>query len=298
MKLLDLIKDFPWNRSSNKDSTFPVLKKGNKNKYYLDILHKQLILAGGDAKKLSGDMISDYFGDDTYSEVIRFQQTHIGPDKQALDVDGIIGADSWWALFNFTGEDQKNNLSKVDSDIESSNRQKIINMARAQHSLGVVETPKGSNWGGQVSKYLKFCGLGPNPWCLAFVQWVTFEALKVSPWKSKTAHVATFWQICKGLGFAFNVKDYSPIPGDLFVIVHSDGTGHIGVITNVNSTSKASRLNVIEGNSGDRVALRERIVGANSHIGYINFYGDSKNRPNFSTSMSTSTSFEELNKTR
>ncbi len=298
MNFLDFFKSFPWREESPKPSTFPILKRNSRDKYYLDILHKQLILAGGNAKNLASDMAEDFFGDETYREVIRFQQTHLAPDKSALDVDGIIGPDSWWALFNFDGEEQRSNLKPEVVTNVSSDRLKVIKIALQQHANGTKEIPKGSNWGDGVTKFLKFCGLGPNPWCLAFVQWVVFEALKNLPWKSKTAHVKTFWQVCDKLGFAFKVKNYSPIPGDLFVIIHSDGTGHIGIISNVNSQTQATRLNVVEGNSGDRVALRERIPGQNSHVGYINFYGDQNKRPNFSTSMSEVTSSDEISKTR
>lgn len=298
MSLLDFFKTFPWNPDKAKPSGLPTIKRNNKDKYYLDILHKQLVSSGSDPKKLSMDMLEDFFGDETYKAVVAFQQTHLGPDNNVLDVDGIVGPDTWWALFNFDGDSQRNFLATSVSPTIENERAKVIKVALKEHSKGSREIPKGSNWGGEVSKYLKFCGIGPNAWCLAFVQWAVFEALKRLPWKRKETRVQTFWDLCLQLNIGFKVNNYSPIPGDLFVIVHKDGTGHIGIISNVNSETKASKLNVVEGNSGDRVALRERIPGQNDHVGYINFYGDSKNRPRFNTDLAQKVSFEELGKTR
>jgi hypothetical protein len=97
---------------------------------------------------------------------------------------------------------------------------------------------------------------------------------------------------------AFKVNKYSPIPGDFFIIVHGDDTGHIGIVSAVDSATNCKIFNTIEGNSGDRVALRERRVGADSHIGYINFYGDSNNRPKFNIGLSNNSSNDGLDKTR
>ena len=296
MKVLDFFKQFPWNPQVKKPSTLPLLKMGSTDKFYIEILHKQLLLKGASAKKLSNDIASDSFEADTLSEVLRFQTTHLGPDNEILDADGKVGSETWWALFDESN--QKLNLSPKSSEILSKDRLAILNVAEAEHAKGAREIPTGSNWGGEVSKYLKFVNIGPNPWCLAFCQWVTFEALKNLPWKNKGALVSAFWALCKKLGFAFTIKEYSPIPGDFFVIINKNGTGHIGIVTNVNSATTATQFNAIEGNSSDRVAKRLRNVGSNNHIGYINMYGDSKNRPNFSVGLVDKVDNSGLSQTR
>lgn len=53
--------------------------------------------------------------------------------------------------------------------IYTQTRLAALNVAITQ--IGVKEEPPGSNTGPQVKKYLISVGLGPNPWCLAFVHW-------------------------------------------------------------------------------------------------------------------------------
>lgn len=295
--LLDFFKSFAWKTPDKLPKTLPLIKIGSKDKYYLDMIHKQLIVSGTSPQSLSDDVSSGVFGQQTKNAVIYFQQTHLGPDKENLSADGIVGNHTWWALYNSNGAPQKLNLQPQQTNV-TGNRAKVLNVAITEHQKGVAEIPLGSNWGDGVSKYLQYIGIGPNPWCCSFCSWVVFTALGSLPWKTKMAHVETFWNLAKKLGMAFNVDAYSPVPGDFFVIVHKDGSGHIGIVSAVNSATKCTKFNTIEGNSSDRVALRERVPGNDSHIGYINFYGDDKNRPSFSVGLSDKVSFDGLDKTR
>jgi surface antigen len=63
------------------------------------------------------------------------------------------------------------------------------------------------------------------------------------------------------------------------VIVHADGTGHVGIVLRVSSDGKS--LNVIEGNSANKVALRTRVVGAGNHVGYMNYFDDANDSYDF-----------------
>jgi hypothetical protein len=261
---------FPWLSEPAKTVSpdYPILKKGNKNEY-VGILQGQLASQGFYQGGIDND-----FGSRTESALNYFQQTHLDSKKNPLKVTGIVDKDTWWALFNpHTIENKISKSNKLIPNNLSSERQKTLTVAETEFRKPVKEIPDGSNWGPDVKKYLQFCGLGPNPWCLAFIQWVIYNALGFLPWKSKTAHVATFYNLCKKLGMAHSVASgYKPKPGDLFIIIHGDDTGHIGIIARVGVGS--TQLNVIEGNSSNRVALRTRTVGDNSHVGYVNPFGD------------------------
>lgn len=262
---------FPWLTKppvTNKVPEYPLLKRGDKNEY-VGILQNQLASQGFYQGGIDND-----FGPKTESATVYYQQTHLNSAKQPLAVTGIVDKDTWWALFNpLVLEKKISKSTKLIPNNLSDERQKILSIAETEFNKPVKESPDGSNWGPDVKKYLQFCGIGPNPWCLAFVQWVTFTALGALPWKSKGAHVSTFYNLCKKLGMAHSVASgYKPKPGDLFIIVHGDNTGHIGIVARVGNGS--TQLNVIEGNSSNRVALRTRTVGSNSHVGYVNPFGD------------------------
>jgi hypothetical protein len=198
MNLLDFFKSFAWKKPDVLPKKFPVIKIGSTDKYYLDLIHKQLISSGTSPQSISKDISNNTFGSETKNAVSYFQQTHLGPDKQNLSVDGIVGPDTWWALYNSNGDSQKLNLKNTIPNI-SGNRAKVLNIAISEHQKGVAESPKGSNWGDGVSKYLKYIGIGPNPWCCAFANWVVYTALGSLPWKKKLAHVATFWRLAENL---------------------------------------------------------------------------------------------------
>lgn len=298
MNFLDFFKNFPFKKAQPLPKKLPLLKIGSTDTYYVNLLHKQLISSGTSPKSLANDIPSSSFSQETKNAVIEFQQTHIDSDKRNLAVDGIVGDSTWWALFNYDSESQRIGLEKITQTSLSGNRSKVLSVAWGEYNKNIKEVPSGSNWGPDVSKYLKFIGIGPNAWCCAFAQWCVYTALGSLPWKTKGAHVATFWRLAKKLGMAFEYRNYSPIPGDLFVIVHSNDQGHIGIVSNVDSATSCTKFNAIEGNSGDRVALRERIVGHDDHIGYINFYGDSKNRPSFKVGLSSASSNDGKEKTR
>ncbi|MGD8523411.1 MAG: peptidoglycan-binding protein [Desulfobacterales bacterium] len=43
----------------------------------------------------------------TKQAVIYFHETHLGPDGEFLETDGIVGDNTWWALENPSGEAQR-----------------------------------------------------------------------------------------------------------------------------------------------------------------------------------------------
>lgn len=263
-----LSKIFPWIDGRTKGD-YPLLKKGS-NGSYVKILQEQLQRNGFYKGPVDGD-----FGQNTHDAVVYYQQTHLGENKKPLTVDGIVGTKTWWAIFNPIAKTPIPKTSNLIPSGISEQRTKVLEKALIELKKPVKEIPDGSNWGPDVKKYLEFCGIGPAYWCAAFVNWVVNEGLGFVPWKSKIAHVATLFNKGKEYNFSYKLSTgYKPRPGDLFIMVYESGSGHIGIILRV--SEDGSELNVIEGNSGNRVALRTRDVGKNHHIGYMNIYGDEK----------------------
>jgi hypothetical protein len=274
---ISLRKIFPW-INAKEESSYPVLKKGSINEY-VGVVQQQLQLNG-----FYGGRIDNDFGTNTHNAVVHFQQTHLGPDKKPLDDDGIVGEDTWWALYNpLAVEKTEKKVKKSNNNIPanlSPDREKVLKLAIAEFKKPVKEIPNGSNWGPDVKKYLQYCGLGPAAWCACFVNWIVGNTLNKIPWGAKIARVSTLYTKGKTLGMSHSINSaYKPRPGDLYIIVHSDGTGHVGIILRVSRDGKA--LNVIEGNSANKVALRTRVVGAGNHVGYMNYFDDADDSYDF-----------------
>lgn len=209
------------------------------------------------------------FGPVTEASVIHFQQTHNGPTGVPLKTDGVVGPDTWWALNNpQSPEDKEQSFAKTKDRLPGGlpNDRKVL-LITALMEVGNYEIPDGSNWGPKIRKYLEFIGLTSNPWCLAFVMWVFNAAFSRLPWGGyRCGLVADFWNFAKRKSIAKDLN-YTPSPGDIFIMVHQNGTGHTGVVLRVSHDGKW--LNIIEGNSGNAVRIINRKVGANDHVGYV-----------------------------
>jgi len=141
------------------------------------------------------------------------------------------------------------------------NREKALLWAAHECDvLKVREDPPGSNRGEKVDEYEAEFGLKGQPWCACFVAWCLrqagFEKGKDFP---NSALVADWrrWAIEK------SVRQTAFRRGDLFYMVHRNGTGHIGFVANVNG----DRLETIEGNTNDGgsregIAVMRRIRSA------------------------------------
>lgn len=115
----------------------------------------------------------------------------------------------------------------------------------ARQELGKKEVPQGSNWGPDVQKYLKSVGINyRQPWCMALCYWVVEQYCKQEGIKNplyKTGHVGQQNQKCPAL------RVTQPQPGDIFIIVFKDGSGHCGFVERV----EGDRIYTIEGNSNN-----------------------------------------------
>lgn len=117
--------------------------------------------------------------------------------------------------------------------------ERALHQARSQ--VGVEEVPRGSNWGPQVSEYLKATGLNsPAYWCAAFVTWCYKQSKSIYILPKNKASTYYWFVFAKQSNILFK----TPERGDLFVW-NNDNGGHIGFVMEV----KGDRFRTIEGNS-------------------------------------------------
>src|SRR6266536_5785896 len=82
----------------------------------------------------------------------------------------------------------------------------------------------------------------------------------------------------KDKGWAMDKASYAPVPGDAFVMLHQDGTGHIRFVLRVDKARNATAFNTVEGNCGNRVKVGRRQMDQSTLVGFINQYSREKNR--------------------
>lgn len=158
--------------------------------------------------------------------LIEFQSQALGHLGQALDVDGILGPETEWAL---------------DFATLPVRRQSIVRAA--QEHLGLVEDPPRSNSdrAGFIRRWLLLCGAEPgDPWCAAYAS----HCLGV--------HIGN--AILLGKHFPATTQ---PCAGDVMWFPHEGGVhGHCGIVTGAGATE----VMTIEGNSDNAVrsVLRPR----------------------------------------
>ena len=253
-------------------SGYPLLAHGSKGEY-VKILQALLQSQGFFDGEIGGNFLSK-----TLQAVQYFQQTHLGPDGQFLEVDGEVGDDTWWALQNPSGEPQRSGIDPRIPEGISEARVKLLTVALQEHAAGVKEIPDGSNWGGGVTKYLQ--DIGPAPWCCYFYSWVFQQSEGTYPLGTRHGHCLTFWKAAKLVGKAFDKKSYVPIPGDAFIMLYRShkgtltGSGHIGFVLSVSPDGKS--FNTIEGNAGNRVKVGTRQVSQSTLEGFINLHDMNK----------------------
>jgi hypothetical protein len=240
------------------------------------------------------------FEDATEKAVYDFQATHIGPDKKYLSTDGIVGPNTWWAIENPSGSNQRNNFDPIIPKGLTPIRQKVLEIATHEYRSNIHEDPDGSNTGDGVTKYLP--GF-PAQWCDCFINWVFKQAtgkypfgehLEMSTWNS--------WQYSEKKGIYFKKETYTPYPGDFMLIQHKNAagkwthTGHIGIVSNVSANRKEGFC-TISGNEGNRVKLGHRYYTQQNIIGFINPYGSTENCPDFEKGLVTAQDISNIQTT-
>lgn len=159
--------------------------------------------------------------------ILRFQTLHKNHLGERLELDGVKGPQTRWALA-FASQDEL--------------RQLIVR--RAQADLGVQEIG-GANHDrdGKIAFWLRRCGVGPGlAWCAAFASWCVTAA----------EPVAIAGAVALGRKFPVTLEPY---PGDLMWYPTDDkGHGHIGIVTGVT----LSEVMTIEGNQRNAVRCVRR----------------------------------------
>jgi hypothetical protein len=93
------------------------------------------------------------------------------------------------------------------------------------------------------------------------------------------------WQLAKDKGWAMDKASYSPVPGDAFVMLYQDGTGHIGCVLRVDKARNATAFNTVEGNCGNRVKVGRRQMDQSTLVGFINQYSREKKPRGWKTGL-------------
>ena len=125
-------------------------------------------------------------------------------------------------------------------------RAEALRIAGTQADKKVRETSRNS--GPEVDAYLRSVGLGPGyAWCAAFVHWCFDQgsaALALDNPCPRTAGTLHLWDMCPAewrMKPMINpdttdgeieamIAAATPAPGDVFVIDHGHGLGHVGFI--------------------------------------------------------------------
>jgi hypothetical protein len=248
---------------------FPELKEGSNGLVVTKV--KAILQSQG----LWNGTTSPQFGPKLKAAVQYFQSTHLAEDGQYLDDDGVVGPDTWWALYNPSGPAQRSYINQPDTkgfygNLVSS-RKAQLKILFAEHKNGTAEIPDGSNGGDGVEKFIQ--GYGHVPWCALFQSWAWKEATGQWPLRARQASVQDFWESAVDRGVGFAKANYSPVPGDLMVWKFSGGTGHISAIVSTNLDG--SVFNTIGGNEGNRVKLGKRVLADEPRcVGFINLHND------------------------
>jgi hypothetical protein len=214
--------------------------------------------------------VDGIFGYLTKHAVMTFQNNYCDLYGQPLQVDGVVGAKTWGALF---GHAMKQTFE------DSPFARETIRIALDE--LGVKEDPPGSNNGPRIKEYLRCVGLPVgNAWCAAFVYWSAEQAAahqnRMNP-LIKTASCLTHWHLNR-VGEKLNASRAIAHPeliqpGSIFILDRGKGKGHTGLVTGI----LENQLFTIEGNTnqmhsaeGEGVYQLQRQVSS-VNLGYL-FY--------------------------
>lgn len=249
----------------------PTLVLGSSGPYVFQL--RQLLTWNGfdsDDKALSENSVFD----SALLETVKcFQSSHVGPDGHVLDVDGVVGPKTWWALTHSTGGDQVGLGVLSDMPVqEPSNAvaKAALESAWGELRQGVREVPDGSNRGPEVDLYTGLVGkptYGPGgepltgpPWCAYFVSWNFARSPGGSPFHVLGGAQAIVAFCAAHVPGSVSGQSSSLVvkPGDVGVMVSGPVKGHALHVAAV----KDGVIWTVEGNSGSAVRTRKRPIAS------------------------------------
>ncbi len=154
-------------------------------------------------------------------------------------------------------------------------------LLQAASHIGVTEsgvipgTDEGNNAGVDVENYLgEYHMEKGNAWCASFTSW-TFDQIEKYAGEGKNSFVegspsvnSMLENIEEAAPDAIKRLDkYKPQGGDIFMMIHPDGTGHVGMAAASLQGNGMTAMVTIEGNSGDSVQPNERAVYTDPETG-------------------------------
>lgn len=259
--------------------TFQPIFPAEKNALLVHIIQGQLLRHG--FSNVPQDGIYDRH---TLAAVRAFQSIHTDASGHPLLVDGIIGQNTWFALFGKHPVQTRFIASHaplhITSPVQTHDPCVSLNFSSqpsplqrlalqiAGFEVGILEAPLRSNLGPRVQQYHKSVGVRPGaPWCAAFIYWCFQQAANelctLNP-LPKTAHCLTHWKSSNGHRIpAGIIASPSPFgggqergalikPGTIFIINHGSGRGHTGIVVSPpkwNSECSQYTIEAIEGNT-------------------------------------------------
>ncbi len=251
-----------------------LIRRGEGQRDLVAAIQKQLVAAGCGPIDEEGE-----FGVETEASVRLFQSRNVDRTGAPLEIDGIIGPNTWGALFGAAS------VTTVEPH-EQTDRLLSEALAVAASQIGVTEAPPFENTGKEVAEYLKSVGLGPGyAWCAAFVHWCFEQAarrLDIPNPVVRTGGCLKHWQDAGKLSVhripsSRAIEDPSILhPGHVFIMDHGGGKGHTGIVESV----QGGLLVTIEGNTnpgggreGDGVYRRTQRTLRSINVGYIDYSG-------------------------
>ena len=205
---------------------------------------------------LQTELVAQVFGDSTYEAVRAFQASHLDSQGHGLVSDGIVGAETFWALqhpgepsgaienyytpgWYYHPEDARPEIRPV--------------LDYACSKIGVYENPDGSNDGPDVRTFTSPGYVG-DPWCALFASFAYGRFAGGSPF----GRVAACWALYDW-GHSHDrilQVDQPAEPGDLLLILRgeqNDPKHHGHAMLAVGREAANGRIYTVSGNESNAV---------------------------------------------
>lgn len=153
-------------------------------------------------------------------------------------------------------------------------------------AVGVREVTRNS--GPEIDEWLRMVGQPPGqPWCAAFVFAVFAKAAgKLGLWNPvpRTASSQRMWRHAEPI-----CRDSNPKPGYVYVLRHSETTGHVGIVEDVDANGVITEISgntftAGGGRAGDSVARHRgqpEVTHGGVLLGYLDFDRAAQPPPGF-----------------